>query len=107
MGAAAASASRARAEAEDVRAQVQVEVVTALQQVASARARQAVGRAAVAQARESYRIIRDRYDAGLAPVNDVLRAAGAVLDAETQRVSALVDEVTGAARLRRAVGRLT
>lgn len=106
MTAATASAARARAEAEDARAQVQVEVVTALQQIASARARQAVGRAAVAQAGESYRIVRDRYDAGLAPVTDVLRASGAVLDADAQRVSALVDEVTGAARLRRAVGRL-
>ena len=106
MNAAAAEAARARAEAEDARAQIEVEVVTALQQLASARSRQAVGRAAVAQSRESYRIIRDRYDAGLAPVTDVLRAAGAVLDADSQRVSALVDEVMGAARLRRAVGRL-
>jgi outer membrane protein len=104
--AAAASMTKARAEAQDTRAQVQVEVVTALQQLQSARARQAVGRAAVAQARESERIIRDRYNAGLAPVNDVLRAASAVLDAESQRVSALVDAVTGAARLASAVGRL-
>ena len=106
MKAAAASMTKARAEAEDARAQVQVDVVTALQQVQSARSRQAVGRAAVAQARESERIIRDRFDAGLAPVNDVLRAATAVLDADTQRVSALVDALNGAAHLDRAIGRL-
>ena len=105
MKAAAAASARARAEADDARAQAQVEVVTALRQVESARARQAVGLAAVAQARESQRIIRDRFDAGLAPVNDVLRAASAVLDADARRVSALVDQVTGAARLDRAIGR--
>jgi outer membrane protein TolC len=60
----------------------------------------------VAQARESERIIRDRYQAGLLPINDVLRAAGAVLDADTQRVAALVDGITGQARLNRAVGRV-
>jgi len=106
LTAATASASRARAEAAATRTQVEVEVVTALQQARSARARQSVGRAAVAQARESERIIRDRFDAGLAPVNDVLRAAGAVLEADTQRITALVDQVTSTARLNRAVGRL-
>jgi outer membrane protein TolC len=106
MKASASSATRARADADDVRAQVQVEVVSAVEQVRSARARQVVGQAAVAQARESARIIRDRYDAGLLPINDVLRAAGAVLDAELQRVGALVDEMTGRARLNRAVGRV-
>jgi outer membrane protein len=105
MKAAAAAGTRARAEAQDTRARVQVEIVTALQRLQSARARQAVGRAAVDQARESQRIIRDRYEAGLAPVNDVLRAATAVLDADAQRVSALVDAITSAALLDRAVGR--
>jgi outer membrane protein TolC len=106
LKAAAAGESKARADAEDARARVQVEIVTALQEVRSGRARQAVGRAAVAQAQESQRIIRDRFDAGLVPVNDVLRAATAVLDAERQRTSALVDEIAGRAHLAHAVGRL-
>ncbi len=106
LKAATAAASRARAEADDARAQAEVDVVTALQQVTTARARQAVGTAAVAQARESQRIIRDRFEAGLAPVNDVLRAASAVLDAEARRVAALVDLVTGTARLNLALGRV-
>ena len=86
--AATAAASRARAEADDARAQAEVDVVTAVQQVTTARARQAVGAAAVAQARESQRIIRDRFDAGLAPVTDVLRAASAVLDADALNLMA-------------------
>lgn len=106
LKAATAAATRARAEADDARAQAEVDVVTALQQVTTARARQAVGAAAVAQARESQRIIRDRFDAGLAPVTDVLRAASAVLDADAHRVAALVDLVAGTARLNLALGRV-
>lgn len=105
LRAAVAGVSRARLDADAVRAQAEVDVVTAWQHLQSARARQAVGRAAVDQARESLRIVRDRFDAGLAPVNDVLRASTALLDAETGRVSALADLVAARAELDRAVGR--
>ena len=99
------ASTRARAEADDARSAVHVEVVSALRRLDAARARQAVGRAAVDQARESQRIIRDRFDAGLAGINEVLRASTAVLDAEMQRVSALVDAMSGDAMLRHALGR--
>ena len=104
--AAAAAITRAAAESEDVRAAVHVEVVTAAGRVESARAREAVGRAATDQARESQRIIRDRFEQGLAGVNDVLRASSAVLDAEANRTAAIVDVMIAYAMLRRAVGRL-
>jgi outer membrane protein TolC len=97
--------ARAAAEAEDARAAVHVEVVTAFRRLEAADARQAVGRAAVDQARERQRIIRDRFDAGLAGVTDVLQASSAVTEAEAQRVSAAVDAITSDAMLRRAVGR--
>lgn len=103
--AAAEAAAAARASADDARAAVHVEVVSALRRLESARARVAVGRSAVDEARESQRIIRDRFDAGMAGVNDVLRAATAVLDAETARVAALVDEISSDAMLRHALGR--
>lgn len=103
--AAVAGLTRARLDADDVRAKAEVEVVTAFEHLQSARARQRVGQAAVDQARESLRIIRDRFDAGLAPVNDVLRASTALLDAETGRITALADLVTARAALDRAVGR--
>jgi outer membrane protein TolC len=105
MKAAAASIARARAEADAARAAVHVDVITALRQVESARARYAVGRASVDQARESQRIIRDRFDAGMAPINDVLRASTAILDAEANSVSALVDTMVARAMLHRALGR--
>jgi outer membrane protein TolC len=64
-----------------------------------------VGATAVSQARESQRIIRDRYEAGLVGVGDLLRAAQAVLDAELQHTAAQVEVITAAAMLDRAVGR--
>jgi outer membrane protein TolC len=105
VAAAAQSRARARAEADDVRAAVQVDVVTALRRLEEARARQAAGQAAVAQARESHRIIRDRFDAGMAGVTDVLRASSAVVDAEARQATALVDAMVSGAMLRRALGR--
>ena len=96
---------RAAAEAEDARAGVHVEVVTAFRRLEAADARQAVGRAAVDQARERQRIIRDRFDAGIAGVTDVLQASSAVTEAEAQRVSAVVDAIASEAMLRRAIGR--
>jgi outer membrane protein TolC len=103
--AAAAADARARAELADARAAVEVEVIAALRQLESAEAREGVARASIAQARESHRILRDRYDAGMAGVQDVLAASAAVLQAETARVSAVADRVVSQAALDRATGR--
>jgi len=97
--------ARARTEREDARAAAQVEILTARQRLEVALARQAVAQQSVLQARDSQRIIRDRFDSGMAGTIDVLRAAAAVLDAESRRVSALVDAVVSRAALDRAVGR--
>jgi outer membrane protein len=102
---AAADLARARADTDEARASVDVDVLTALARAQSARARIDASRADVEQARESQRIIRDRYDAGLAAITDVLRAATTLLDAETARVSALADALSATAALDRAVGR--
>jgi outer membrane protein TolC len=105
LQASAASLARTRAETDDIRAAVHVDVVSALRRLEAARARQTVGRAAVDQAREAQRIARDRFDAGIASVNDVLRASTAVLDADANRVASLVEAMNAAAMLRRAIGR--
>jgi len=99
------AAERASAERDRLESAVRVEVRSAVARLDAARAREAVGRAAVEQARESQRIIRDRYDAGMAAASDLLRANTAVLDAETLRTSTLVDLLVSAAALDRAVGR--
>jgi outer membrane protein TolC len=103
--AAARAVARAGIEREDARRAVQVDVVRALRGFETARASFAAGLAAVDEARESERIIRDRFEAGVAGVTDVLRASTAVLDAEHRRVSALVESIVQRALLRRAVGR--
>jgi outer membrane protein TolC len=105
MKAAAEAASRARLDLEDTRAAVEVDVVSAIRRLEAARARQAVGAAAVEQARESQRIIRNRFEAGIAGTDEVLRASTAVLDADAQRTAALVDGLVARAMLDRAIGR--
>jgi outer membrane protein TolC len=98
--------ARATAERERVERRIEVDVRGALAQLAAARARDDAGRAAVTQARESQRIIRDRYESGLATVTDVLRAAEAVLDAESRATNADMDVILQTVALDRALGRL-
>ena len=98
--------ARATAERERVARRIEVEVRGALAQLAAARAREEAGRAALMQARESQRIIRDRYEGGLATVTDVLRAAAAALEAESRATTAETDVILQAVALDRARGRL-
>lgn len=98
--------ARATAERERVERRIEVGVRGALAQLAAARAREEAGRAALSQARESQRIIRDRYEGGLATVTDVLRAAEATLDAESRATGAEMDVVLRTVALDRALGRL-
>jgi outer membrane protein TolC len=97
---------RATAERERLERRVEVEVRGALAQLAAARAREEAGRTALTQARESQRIIRDRYESGLATVTDVLRAAEAALQAESRATIAEMDVILQTVALDRALGRL-
>ncbi len=106
LKAAGAAAARANAERESTETALRLEAWTTRAQLEAALAREEVGRSAVLQARESQRIIRDRYEAGLAPVTDVLRAANALLDAETLRISTIVDLMVARAALERSTGRI-
>ena len=102
---AAATARRADAERERLESQVRLEVRTGIAEYRSAVAREATGRRIVEQAHESQRIVRDRYEAGLASASDVLRAAELVAQAESARTSAVIDVHVTAAALDRAAGR--
>lgn len=82
-----------------------LDVHVAVARLDAARASEAVGRDAVAQARESRRIIRDRYEAGLTDVASLLRSAEAIAQAEAQQVAAQVAVLTASADLQRALGR--
>ena len=82
-----------------------LDVETATARLEASRAREILGRTAVAQAVESRRIVRDRYEAGLTDVASLLRAEEAVLEAEAMQTSALVDILVDTASVRRALGR--
>ena len=82
-----------------------LDVYIAVARLGAARASDAVGRAAVDHARESRRIVRDRYEAGLTDVASLLRAAEGVLQAETQQTAAQVAVLTETAALQRTLGR--
>jgi outer membrane protein len=92
-------------EREKAQSAVRLEIRTALARLDEATAREAVGRASVAQARESQRIIRDRYESGLADVVALLRAAEAVQEANARQTAAQVDVVLASATLDRALGK--
>ena len=60
-----------------------------------------------AQAKETIRILRNRYGAGLANVTEVLRAEAALLEAETRRLAALHDQRIARIEREAAAGNLT
>jgi outer membrane protein len=98
-------ATRRAIERNRVETAARLDVHVALASLDAARASEAVSRDAVMEARESQRIIRDRYEAGLADVTSLLRAAEAVIQADAQQVSAHVSVLTETAALQRALGR--
>jgi outer membrane protein TolC len=102
--AAAFAATRAAAERERVETAVRLDVRSAVAQFQSAAAREQASRQGITQARESQRIIRDRYEAGLAPASELLRAAGLLRQAEADRIAATVDLHVAIAALEYASG---
>src|SRR6185503_4589571 len=98
-------ATRRALEREKAETAARMDVYIAVTRLDAARASDAVGRAAVEQARESRRIVRDRYEAGLTDVASLLRAAEGVVGAETQQTAAQVAVLTETAALERMLGR--
>jgi len=97
--------SRASLERERAETAVRLEVRAARSRLDAALARVRLGEASLAQARESQRIIRDRYENGLADVTELLRAAQAVFQTEALDIGARVDVLVQSATLQRALGR--
>ena len=102
---AADRATRHALERDKAETAARLDVHVAVARLDAARASEAVGRDAAAQARESRRIIRDRYEAGLTDVASLLRSAEAVAQADALQVAAHVAVLTAAADLQRALGR--
>jgi outer membrane protein TolC len=100
-----AQATRRALEHKKTETAARLDVHIARARLEAARASETVGRAAVDQARESRRAIRDRYEAGLTDVASLLRSAEAVVQAETQQVAAQVAVLSETAALARSLGR--
>ena len=98
-------AARRALEKSKAETMARLDVRTAIARLEAARASEAVGRAAADRARESRRIIRDRYESGLTDAAMLLRAADAVQQADAQQIAARVNVLTATATLQRAIGR--
>jgi outer membrane protein TolC len=90
----------------EVERHVQLEVLKAWADVRAAEERVMVSAAAVAQAEESLRIVKNRYDNGLNTVTDLLRSETALLEVRTRRLTAIHDHRVAAANLELAAGTL-
>src|SRR4029453_9170144 len=86
---------------------VRLQVQNAYLELEAAGERIRVSQQAASQAEEGLRIIRNRYQAGLTTVTDLLRAETAVTSARTNHLRALFDQRVSAANLELQVGRLS
>jgi outer membrane protein TolC len=104
---AAHQTTAARAEERQVSQSAQLELRQAEASYAAASERIGVARAAVEHARESLRIIKDRFGAGLTTVQELLRNETALVEAEMRRLRALYDQRVAAVMTELAAGTLT
>jgi outer membrane protein len=104
---ATANASKTKHGVEWLRSGVQMEVRKAYLDANAASLRIEAARNVTEQARESLRIVQNRYEGGLTTVTELLRAQTAQLDATTKYLAALQDCQVARAQLARAAGVLT
>jgi outer membrane protein TolC len=89
------------------RSGVRLEVRQAYLEAQAAKQRVEAAGGSAEQARESLRILQNRYDAGLATMTDLLRGQSAALEAQTGYLAALYDWHVATAQLERTAGKLT
>jgi len=102
-----ASLDAARAQQRQASQTVRLEVFRSWAEARAAGERMAVADAAIAQAEESLRITKNRYESGLSTVTDLLRTETALLEARTRRLAAIHDQRLAAAQLELAAGTLS
>jgi outer membrane protein TolC len=86
---------------------VRMQVQKAFLDLDSAAERIQVSEETVAQAEESLRIIRNRYEAGLTTITDLLRAEVTAVGAKSNRLRAVFDQRLSAANLELQTGQLS
>lgn len=97
----------AEAAHDQARNEAELDVESAYHRFLAAGQRVAVGEKSVAQATETLRIVRDRYDEGLTTITEVLRAQTAAVQAKLARLGSLYDYTLGYADVLRSTGALT
>jgi outer membrane protein len=102
-----AKEAQAREMKRDLEDRVRHQVTEAILNLKTAQARLKVADQAVAQARESLRLIRLRYEAGLTILVDLLNAEDATKNAELSRVASLFDTYLAQAGLDLALGTIS
>jgi outer membrane protein len=102
-----AKETQARDLKRDLEDRVRHQVTEAILNLKTAHERLKVAKAAVAQARESLRLIRLRYESGLTILVDLLNAEDATKNAELSRVAALFDTYLAQAGLDLALGTIS
>jgi outer membrane protein TolC len=102
-----AAIEAARAREQQVAAAVSLEQRQARAGLAAAGERLTVAGAAVAEAEESARIVRNRYEAGLARIDELLRNEVAVLETRMRWLQAVYDQRMAALEVVIAAGTLT
>jgi outer membrane protein len=102
-----AKESQARDLKRDLEDRVRHQVTEAILNLKTAHERLQVAKAAVAQARESLRLIRLRYESGLTILVDLLNAEDATKNAELSQVAALFDTYLAQAGLDLALGTIS
>jgi outer membrane protein TolC len=98
---------RAKANEQRAGSALRLQMRRAKADLESAEQRIEVARAAVAEAEESLRITRNRYEAGMSNVTELLRNETAVLESHTRWLAAIHDQRVAATMLELAAGRLT
>jgi len=102
-----ANENKAKHDLEWFKSGVLLEVRQAYLEAEAAAQRAAAARESAEQAKESLRILQNRYEAGLTTITELLRAQSAQLDARTAYLSAVHDWCVAEAGLERAAGTLT
>ncbi len=98
--------TRTRAASDSADNQIRMEVTRTWYGHQTASQQRSVARAAVAQADESLRILRNRYDAGLATITDLLRAEDAERESQNAAAQAVAANASSWIDLQYAIGTL-
>ena len=99
--------NQARALQTQASAQINLQVRKAHADFRAAQERIAVAQAGVSMAEESLRITKNRYEAGLSTVTDLLRTETALLESKNRYLAAVYDQRVAATGLELAAGILT